>query len=190
MKSVMTVSALCKPARTEMMSELGLVYFLARAASRKTVKVWRVSQRSHGARWQAPSYLEGDLVGRRPGLFDANNGAREELLRARLLVQHVVGRDRVEDQLQPRWVGPVQEELLPEAFGQVDVLILVLRAAASVVCLTVCRQQRMHTLNSVSYSWIILGWNTSGRDTCVSGDGSMAACRESRVESRELNVGC
>jgi hypothetical protein len=101
MKSVMTVSALCRPARTEMMSELGLVYFLARAASRKTVKVWRVSQRSHGAWWQTPSYLEGDLVGGRSGLLDANDGAREELLRTRLLVQHVVGRDGVEHLLQP-----------------------------------------------------------------------------------------
>jgi hypothetical protein len=38
-KSVMTASASCRPARTEMMSELGFVYFLVRAASRKTVKV-------------------------------------------------------------------------------------------------------------------------------------------------------
>lgn len=39
MKSVMTASASCRPARTEMMSELGFVYFLVRAASRKAVKV-------------------------------------------------------------------------------------------------------------------------------------------------------
>jgi hypothetical protein len=43
MKSVMTASASFRPARTEMTSELGLVYFLVRAASRKTVKVWPVS---------------------------------------------------------------------------------------------------------------------------------------------------
>jgi hypothetical protein len=43
MKSVMTASALCRPASTEMTSELGFVYFLVRAASRKTVKVWPVS---------------------------------------------------------------------------------------------------------------------------------------------------
>lgn len=42
-KSVMTASASCKPASTDMTSELGLVYFLVRAASRKTVKVWPVS---------------------------------------------------------------------------------------------------------------------------------------------------
>lgn len=41
--SVMTWSASCRPASTEMMSELGLVYFLPRAASRKTVKVYAVS---------------------------------------------------------------------------------------------------------------------------------------------------
>lgn len=155
MKSVMTVSALCRPARTEMMSELGLVYFLARAASRKTVKVWRVSQRSHGAWWQARSYLEGDLVGRRSGLFYAHHGAREELLRPRLLVQHVVGGYRVEHLLQAGWVRTVKEELLPEAFGQVDVLILVLRAAVSVGGDSrgiVCGMGQRLTLNSVSYS--------------------------------------
>lgn len=43
MQSVMTASASCRPARTEMMSELGFVYFLVKAASRKTVKVWPVS---------------------------------------------------------------------------------------------------------------------------------------------------
>lgn len=43
MKSVMTASASCRPARTEMMSELGFVYFLVKAASKKTVKVWLVS---------------------------------------------------------------------------------------------------------------------------------------------------
>jgi hypothetical protein len=43
-KSVMTVSASSRPARTKRVSELGFVYFLLRAASRKTVKVWHVSQ--------------------------------------------------------------------------------------------------------------------------------------------------
>ena len=42
-KSVMTASASCKPARTEIMSELGFVYFFVKAASRKTAKVWPVS---------------------------------------------------------------------------------------------------------------------------------------------------
>jgi hypothetical protein len=43
-KSVITVSASSRAARTERVSELGFVYFLLRAASRKTVKVWHVSQ--------------------------------------------------------------------------------------------------------------------------------------------------
>jgi hypothetical protein len=47
-KSVMTASALSRPARTDIMSELGFVYFLVRAASRKTVKVWPVSRRREG----------------------------------------------------------------------------------------------------------------------------------------------
>jgi len=42
-KSVITTSASFSPASTEMTSELGFVYFLVRAASRKTVKVWPVS---------------------------------------------------------------------------------------------------------------------------------------------------
>jgi hypothetical protein len=50
-KSVMTASASCNPARTEMTSELGLVYFLVRAASRKTVKVWPVSLGVYCASW-------------------------------------------------------------------------------------------------------------------------------------------
>lgn len=29
------------------------------------------------------------------------------------------------------------------------------------------------TLSSVLYSWMILGWKMSGRESCVSGDGSM-----------------
>jgi hypothetical protein len=60
MKSVMTASASCRPARTEMMSELGLVYFLVRAASRKTVKVWPVSLGLHRA--SEAAYLECDFV--------------------------------------------------------------------------------------------------------------------------------
>lgn len=61
MKSVMTVSALFRPARTAMMSELGFVYFLVKAASKKAVKVWLVSQ---WMRLQGPvcSYLECNLV--------------------------------------------------------------------------------------------------------------------------------
>lgn len=47
MKSVMTASASCKPASTEIMSELGFVYFFVKAASRKTVKVWPVSHWAH-----------------------------------------------------------------------------------------------------------------------------------------------
>lgn len=59
-KSAMTTSASCKPARTDMMSELGFVYFLVRAASRNTVKVWPVSQRIHFG--QYVSYLERNFV--------------------------------------------------------------------------------------------------------------------------------
>lgn len=59
-KSVMTASASCRPASTEMISELGFVYFLVRAASRKTVKVWPVSPRLR--RGPVVAYLERDLV--------------------------------------------------------------------------------------------------------------------------------
>jgi hypothetical protein len=59
-KSDMTASASFRPASTAMMSELGLVYFLVRAASRNTVKVWPVSQRLYGE--SGFSYLQCDLV--------------------------------------------------------------------------------------------------------------------------------
>lgn len=99
MKSVMTASASFKPASTEIMSELGFVYFLVKAASKKAVKVWLVSQRVR-LRGLACSYLERDLVGGRPGLLDRLDGAAEELLGMRLEVQHFVGRYGAEDALQ------------------------------------------------------------------------------------------
>jgi hypothetical protein len=81
------------------MSELGFVYFLVRAASKKAVKVWLVSQ------WmclQGPaySYLERDLVRGRPSLLDCVYGTAEELLGMRLNVQHLVGRHFAQDALQ------------------------------------------------------------------------------------------
>lgn len=74
-----------------MMSELGFVYFLVKAASRKSVKVWLVSQwaRLQGS---ACSYLERDLVRGWVGLLDGVDGAAEELLGMRLEMQHFVGR--------------------------------------------------------------------------------------------------
>jgi hypothetical protein len=62
-------------------------------------------------------YLERDFVGRCFGLFDAQYGLAEELLRMRLLVQHLVWRHRGQNALQPGGVWSVQEELLPEALG-------------------------------------------------------------------------
>jgi hypothetical protein len=81
-----------------MMSELGFVYFLVNATSRKTVKVWLVS---HWKRLyeSACSYLERNLVRRRFGLLDALYGAAKELLRMRLLVQHLVGGHRAQNAL-------------------------------------------------------------------------------------------
>ena len=45
----------------------------------------------------------------------------------RLQVEHFVGRYRLEDALEACMVGPVEEELLPEAIREFDVLIFVLR---------------------------------------------------------------
>lgn len=83
MKSVMTASASCRPARTEIISELGLVYFFVKAASKKTVKVWPVShwKRLYGKRL---SYLKRDLIGRRFALLYALYSTPNELLRMRL----------------------------------------------------------------------------------------------------------
>jgi hypothetical protein len=107
-----------------MISELGLVYFLLRAASRNTVKVWPVSQRIHGGR--AVAYLERNLVGRRRARLYARDGAPEELLRVLLHVQHLVGRHPAQHALEPRMVWPVEEELFPEAFGKLRVLVFFL----------------------------------------------------------------
>jgi len=62
-------------------------------------------------------YLEGDFVGGRAGLLDAEDGLPEQLLAMRLLVQHLVGRHRPQYALQARGVGAVEEEFLPEAGG-------------------------------------------------------------------------
>lgn len=107
------------------MSELGFVYFLVRAASRKTVKVWPVSLGLHCA--LLVSYLKRDLVGGRFALLDALYGPAHELLGMRLDVQHLVWRYRVDYALEAGRVWPVQEELLPEAVGQLCVFILLLR---------------------------------------------------------------
>jgi hypothetical protein len=125
MKSVMTVSALFRPARTAMMSELGLVYFLVKAASKKAVKVWLVSQ---WMRLQGPacSYLECNLVRGRLGLLNCVYGTAEELLGMRLDVQHFVGGHFAQDALQTCRVRAVQEELLPETLGELDIFVVVL----------------------------------------------------------------
>ena len=62
-------------------------------------------------------YLEGDFVGGRAGLLDAQDGLAEECLRMRLLVQHLVRRYRTEYALEAGGVGAVEEEFLPEAGG-------------------------------------------------------------------------
>lgn len=61
-----------------MMSELGFVYFLLRATSRNTVKVWPVSQRIHGER--AVAYLERNLIRGRGASLYPRDGALEQLL--------------------------------------------------------------------------------------------------------------
>ena len=150
-KSARTTSASWRPASTEMMSELGFVYFLVRAASKNTVKVWPVSQRMHSG--QLYSYLECDLVRRRGGLLDARNGTAEQLLRMRLQVQHLVGRDAAQEALQAPLVWPVQEELLPEALGELCVVFIVLRrrSAPSAPCGEGGREGgRVRTRKSVS----------------------------------------
>jgi hypothetical protein len=107
-----------------MISELGLVYFLLRAASRNTVKVWPVSRRIHCGR--AAAYLERDLVRRRRACLYARDGAPKELLRVLLHMQHLVGWHPAQHALEPRMVGPVEEELLPEALGELRVLVVLL----------------------------------------------------------------
>jgi len=112
-----------------MMSELGFVYFLVKAASRNTVRVWRVSHwvRSEGS---ACSYLERDLVRGGFGLLGRVDGTAEELLRMRLAVQHFVGGHGAQYALQTCRVGAMQEELLPEALGELDIFLVFLRVVS------------------------------------------------------------
>ena len=78
-KSDMTASASRKPVRTEMMSELGFVYFLLRTAPRKTVKVWLVSWRNCGG-GRKLSYIESNLVGWWSAMLDTGDSPEEEPL--------------------------------------------------------------------------------------------------------------
>ena len=78
-KSDMTASASRKPVRTEMISELGFVYFLLRTASRKTVKVWLVSWRNYGG-GRKLSYIESNLVGWWGAMLDTGDSLAEEPL--------------------------------------------------------------------------------------------------------------
>jgi hypothetical protein len=87
--SVMTVSASCRPARTEMTSELGFVYFLARAASRKTVKVWPVSLESQGV--AATAVLSSSFVPRAQSRLRAVCPASRVARRASQAVASVPG---------------------------------------------------------------------------------------------------
>lgn len=49
-----------------------------------------------------------------------------------------------------------------------------------------CNCSMAHTLNNVSYRRIILGWNECGRESCVSGEGSMAGMWGSVVWTASL----
>jgi hypothetical protein len=72
------------------------------------------------------AYLECDLVRGWLALLYAEESVGDELLRMRLQVEHLVGRDRLDELLQARGVRSVQEELLPEAVGQVCLFIVLL----------------------------------------------------------------
>lgn len=75
------------------------------------------------------SYLECDLVGGRPSLLQTEDGAAEELLGMRLLVEHLVGPDGGEDALQTRSIWAVEKEFLPETLGQLCVFVVILWVA-------------------------------------------------------------
>lgn len=96
----------------------------------------------------AYAYLERDLVRGWFGLLDRLNGATEELLRMCLAVQHLVGGDCAQYALQACRVRAMQEELLPEALGELDIFLVLLRVV-SYNCST-CIARRGRTLNRVS----------------------------------------
>lgn len=69
-------------------------------------------------------------------MLDALYSAAHELLGMRLEVQHFVGWDRVEYTLQAGGVWPMQEELLPEAVGQLRIFILLLTPVSELFAAT------------------------------------------------------
>ena len=82
-KSENTASASCRPARTEMISELGFVYRLFRTESKKTVKVLLVSRSGRiGAHEEA--YIKSYLIRGFNSIADAHDSSDEKLLRMRL----------------------------------------------------------------------------------------------------------
>jgi hypothetical protein len=85
-------------------------------------------------------------------------------------MQHFVGRYRIQYALQTRRVWAMQEELLPEAIGQLRVFLIFLHHVNELLAV---QSRQVRTLNNVSYRRMILGWKISGRESWVRGDGSM-----------------
>ena len=74
------------------------------------------------------------MVRRRFGLLDTYYRPADELLRMRLLVEHVVGRYGAQHALEACRVWSVEEEFLPEAFRQFGIVVFFLNTLLARRC--------------------------------------------------------
>ena len=154
-KSVNTLSTWSRPAKTEMMSELGFVYFLARTAVRNVLSVWQPVSQSVSQSASPPvcaplsrappengpcTHIQGVRVrGRTLRGPQHGDGPREELPRLVVRLQQRPGRYAIQYPPQRRPVRFQQEELLPEALGELCLVIFALGRRVSVFTARLCR---------------------------------------------------
>lgn len=174
-KSVITTSASFSPARTEMTSELGFVYFLVRAASRKTVKVWPVSLRQYRASVACVPRVRPRRRGPGPASLVVSRSARAVANAPADAAFRRAGRSRgcASDRLSRGDAGRI-----PARSRRIDPCLLHLPVESQ--CRVRVKLLYARTLNNVSYRVMILGWKISGLESWVRGDGSILGYRESR----------
>ena len=73
------------------------------------------------------TYIKGMFISRFPPIFYACDRADEQLLRMRLQMEEVVCGEACEEFLESFGIGFVQEKLLPETFGFLNLFFLLHR---------------------------------------------------------------
>lgn len=166
--SVMTASASYRPARTEMMSELGFVYFLVRAASRKTVNVCAMSNEHYST---LSENLTSSAISSDGGVacLTHSRAWRKSCCDCACRCNISSGAMGPTMRFSPAASGRCRKNSFQKPSE---------RSTSSSSSLERCEYVAgarcgHHTLNKVSYKRMILGWKASGFESCVNGDGSM-----------------